>query len=93
MDGVGSIAYDDPSTSNTRKARAPDAVVVPYYMDALCVRQVAVLYEQMEDASAAELKLVSDDAFQIRHHATCVQVHEQPAHAAVRDSGRRVIKV
>lgn len=77
----------------TLKARAPDAVVIPHHIDALCVRQVAVLYEEVEDASAAELKLLSDDTLQIRHHATLVQVHEQPAHAAIDDSRRRVVKV
>lgn len=75
------------------KARAPDAVVVPHHIDALCVRQVAVLYEEVEDASAAELKLLSDDALQVRHHAASVQVHEQPAHAAIDDGRRRVVKV
>lgn len=42
-------------------ARAPDAVVVAHHIDALGVRQVAVLYEQAEDAPAAEFKLLSDD--------------------------------
>lgn len=61
----------------------PDAVIVPYHIDALRVRQVAALYEQVEDAPAAEFELLSDDALQIRHHTTCVQVHKQPAHATV----------
>lgn len=73
--------------------KAPDAVVVPHHMDAFSVRQVAVLYEQVQDAVAAELKLLSDDALQVRHHATRVQVHEQPTHATVDDSRRRVVKV
>lgn len=72
---------------------APDAVVVPHHMDALSVRQVAVVYEQVQDAAAAELKLLSDDALQVRHHATRGQVHEQPAHATINDGRRRVVKV
>ncbi len=75
------------------RARAPDAVVIPHHIDALCVRHVAVFNEEVEDAPAAELKLLSDETLQIRHHATCVQVHEQPAHAAIDDSRRRVVKV
>lgn len=71
---------------------APDAVVIPHHEDALRVRQVAVLDEEVEDASAAELELLPDDALQVRHHATRVQVHEQPAHAAVDDGRRRIVK-
>lgn len=56
----------------TNKARAPDAVVVPHHVDALRVRQVAVFYEQAEDAPAAEFKLLPDDALQVGHHATRV---------------------
>lgn len=80
-------------TTVVTKARAPDAVVVPHHIDALRVRQVAVFYEEAEDAPAAELELLPDDTLQIRHHATRVQVHQQPAHAAINDSGRRIVKV
>lgn len=76
-----------------KRTHTPDAVVIPHHVDALGVRQVAVLYEEAEDVPAAEVKLLSDDALQIRHHATRVQVHEQPAHAAVSHSRRRVVKV
>lgn len=71
----------------------PDAVVVPHHIDALRVRQVAALYEQVEDAPAAEFKLLSDDALQIRHHTTRVQVHKQPAHATVDQRRRRIVKL
>lgn len=73
--------------------RAPDAVVVPHHVDALRVRQVALLYEEAEDAPAAELELLPDDALQVRHHAARVQVHEQPAHPAVHHGRRRVVEV
>lgn len=71
----------------------PDAVVIPHQEDALRVRQVAVLYEQANNAPAAELELFSNDALEIRNYATCVQIHEQPAHAAINDRRRRIIKV
>lgn len=73
--------------------RPPDAVVVAHHIDALRVRQVAALYEQVEDAPAAEFKLLSDDALQIRHHATRIQVNKQPAHATVDQGRRRVVKL
>lgn len=72
---------------------APDAVVVAHHVDALGVRQVAVLDEQAEDAPAAELELLPDHALQVGHHAARVQVHEQPAHAAAHGRRRRVVKV
>lgn len=80
------------SPSDTWTERAPDVVVVPHHVDALRVRQVAVLYEQAQDAAAAELKLLPDDALQVGHHAARVQVHEQPAHAAPHDGRGRVVK-
>lgn len=54
--------------------------------------QVAALYKQVKDAPAAKIELVSDDALQIRHHTARVQVHEEPAHAAVRQRRRRVVE-
>lgn len=73
--------------------RAPDVVVVSHHIDALCVRQVAVVYEKFKYAPAAKFEFLSDGTLQIRHNATCVQVNEQPAHPAIDDSRRRVIKV
>lgn len=54
----------------------PDAVVVSHYIDALRVRQIEAVYEQVEDAPAAKIKLLPDDALQIRHHTARVQVNE-----------------
>lgn len=71
----------------------PDAVVVPHDVDALGVRQVAVVDEQAEDAPAAEVELLPDDALEVGHHAARVQVHEQPAHPAVYYGRRRVVEV
>lgn len=76
----------------TREARAPDAVVVSHHVHALGVQQVAVVYEEAEDAPAAEPELLSDHTLQIRHHATRVQVHEQPALPGVHHRGRRVVE-
>lgn len=76
----------------TVEARAPDAVVVAHHVHALRVRQVAAFHEEAEDAPTAEIELLPDDALEVRHHATRVQVHEQPAHAAVHDGRRRVVK-
>lgn len=71
----------------------PDAVVVPHHVDALRVRQVAVVDEEAEDAPAAEVELLPDDALEVGHHAARVQVHEQPAHPAVHHGRRRVVEV
>lgn len=70
----------------------PNVVVVPHHVDALGVRQVAVLYEQAQDAAAAEAELLPDDALQVRHHAARVHVHEQPTHPAAHDGRWRVVK-
>lgn len=86
-------AYNEQRSRGTLEERAPDVVVVSHHIDALCVWQVAVVYEKFKDAPTAKFELLSDGTLQIRHNATCVQVNEQPAHAAVDDSRRRVVKV
>lgn len=64
----------DTADTHTQRERAhpPDAVVVPDQKDALGVRQVAVVYEEVEDAPGTEPKLVSDQTLQVRDHPTRV---------------------
>lgn len=58
--------------TQSERAHPPDAVVVPHQKDALGVRQVAVVYEEVEDAPGTEPKLVSDQTLQVRDHPTRV---------------------